>query len=65
MEMVMIWISVHKNLVYGIIAIGLWVVANYIYFRRDIAAYRARRRPHVWEVDMKSRKVVRGKSNLR
>jgi hypothetical protein len=62
MDLLMIWVSIHKNLIYGVCALGLWVFAQYWYFKYDIRNYRRLRRPHVWEVDMKTKTVVRGRS---
>ncbi len=63
--MFILWLSAHKNVVYAVLALGLWVAAQYWYFKGDIRNFRKARRAHIWEVDMKTKTVTRGRSAVR
>ncbi len=60
-----IWVSEHRGWLLAGVALFFWVMANYWYFRRDIARIKRESMPHSWSVDMAAktgkggRKVVR------
>jgi hypothetical protein len=60
LEYLAIWEGNHRTLIYGIIALSLWVSAWLIYLKSDIRNYFRRRAPHRWGVDMAAKTVTSG-----
>ena len=60
LEYLSIWEGNHRTLIYGIIALSLWVSAWAVYLRSDIRNYFRRRAPHRWGVDMEAKTVTSG-----
>jgi hypothetical protein len=60
----MIWEGTHRTLIYGVIAIVLWVSAWAIYLKNDIRNYFRNRRAHRWGVDMETKTVTSGRKGL-
>ncbi len=56
----MIWEGTHRTLIYGIIAIILWISAWAIYLKNDIRNYFRRGKAHRWGVDMQTKSVTAG-----
>ncbi len=55
-----IWEGNHRTLIYGVIALALWIAAYMTYLRNDIRLFRKRRQPHKWGVDMHTKTVTSG-----
>jgi hypothetical protein len=56
----MIWEGTHRTLIYGLIAISLWISAYLVYLKTDIRHFLNRRKPHRWGVDMATKNVTSG-----
>ena len=52
MTYMMLWISVHRFWLMGLVAFATWTAANYWYWKRDIQRIQRERRPHGWSVDL-------------
>jgi hypothetical protein len=59
-----IWEGTHRTLIYGIIAIALWIAAWVTYLKNDIRNYFRRRQAHRWGVDMQTKTVTSGPKGL-
>ncbi len=53
--MFVIWISVHRSLLFAIVCFSLWGGAQWWYLRYDIRNYLNSRKPHNWSVDMEAK----------
>jgi hypothetical protein len=56
----MIWEGNHRTLIYGVIALALWIAAWAYYLRNDVRLYLLRRKSHRWGVDMAAKTVTSG-----
>jgi hypothetical protein len=52
MTLLIVWMSTHRALLSGLLALSTWVAAYYVYLRYDVRKYFHARRPHHWSVDM-------------
>ncbi len=59
-----VWEQTHRVLVWGIIAVSLWVGTYLIYLRTDISIYLRNRRAQRWGVDMATRTVTSGRKPI-
>jgi hypothetical protein len=57
----MIWEGTHRTLIYGVIAVALWISAWLVYLKNDIRNYFKRRQAHKWGVDMQTKTVTAGR----
>jgi hypothetical protein len=64
MVLLSIWVSQHRNWLYGIIAMSLWVAAYWVYLKGDFHNYFKSRRPHHWSVDMVTKTTKGGRPTL-
>ncbi len=55
-----IWEGNHRTLIYGVIALALWLAAYLTYLKNDIRNYFRRRAAHRWGVDMSTKTVTSG-----
>jgi len=55
-----IWEGTHRTLIYGVVALALWIAAWLTYLRTDIRNFINRRKPHRWGVDMATKSVTAG-----
>jgi len=55
-----IWEGNHRTLIYGVIALALWIAAYLVYLKNDIRNYLNRRKAHRWGVDMETKSVTAG-----
>jgi hypothetical protein len=56
----MIWEGNHRTLIYGVIALALWIAAWLYYLKNDVRNYFRRRKAHRWGVDMAAKSVTVG-----
>jgi hypothetical protein len=59
-----VWEQTHRVLIWGVIAVGLWVATYLIYLRQDISIYLRNRRAQRWGVDMSTRTVTSGRKPI-
>ncbi len=59
-----LWISEHQGWLLGGLALFFWVLANYWYFRRDIARSRRENVAHSWSVDMAAKTGKGGRKSV-
>jgi hypothetical protein len=59
-----IWEGNHRTLIYGIIALALWIAAYLVYLKNDIRNYFKRRNAHRWGVDMQTKTVTSGPKSV-
>jgi len=55
-----IWEGNHRTLIYGVIALALWISAWLVYLKNDIRNYLKRRAAHRWGVDMATKTITSG-----
>ncbi len=55
-----IWEGTHRTLIYGLVALALWIAAWLTYLQSDIRNYIKRRKAHRWGVDMATKSVTAG-----
>jgi hypothetical protein len=60
----MIWEGTHRTLIYGVIALALWIAAWATYLKNDIRNYFRRRQAHRWGVDMQTKSVTSGPKSV-
>ena len=65
MTYLMLWISVHRFWLMGLVALCTWTMANYWYWRRDIQRIKRERKPHSWSVDMAAKTTKGGRKRIR
>jgi hypothetical protein len=61
----MIWEGTHRTLIYGVIALILWISAYLVYWKNDLRHWLQRRKPHRWGVDMETKNVTSGPKGVR
>jgi hypothetical protein len=64
MTTLIVWISAHRALLSGLLALSTWVAAYYWYLKSDLRNYFHHRRPHNWSVDMVSKTGKGGRPTL-
>ncbi len=58
------WIAEHERWLLGILALSIWVFANYWYLRRDIARMKRENVPHSWSVNMAAKTGKGGRKSI-
>ena len=64
MRYLSIWMSEHRQLLMGTIALTLWLGTNWWYFRHDIRRILRERRAHSWSVDLQEKTGKGGRVNI-
>jgi hypothetical protein len=59
-----VWEGTHRTLIYGVIALSLWVAAYLIYWKNDLINWQKHRKPHRWGVDLANKSVTSGRKGL-
>jgi hypothetical protein len=63
---VMLWLNAHRFAMVVVLAVMMWTVPYYWYFRGIITKWHARGKRHDWSVDMVEKKAMfNGKQELR
>lgn len=65
MQHLMLWLSVHRFWLMGLVAFSTWAAANYWYWRGDFKRMRRENRAHSWSVDMAAKTGKGGRKNIR
>jgi hypothetical protein len=62
----MLWLNAHRGGIVVVVAVMMWTVPYYWYFRGPINRWRNRGKVHDWSIDMVEKKAtVNGKEELR
>jgi len=62
----MLWLNAHRTGVVVVVAVMLWTLPYYWYWRKIMWRWWGRGKPHTWSVDMVQKKALfNGKEELR